>query len=290
MDLLKDVSRLREVDILVLAEMAIPIGDVVSELNQDADQLYFAAEEPLPESTGRQVHILTHLQEDRVRPLQDGAGFSAKQILPIVGPDFTIIAVHLQSKLFREEIDQTIAALRINESVRTIENEVGHHRTLLIGDFNMNPFEPGLVSAECFHAVMSRRIAQRRSRVVDSRNRPFFYNPMWNHFGDHPPSPPGSYYRSGSGQSEYFWHLVDQVLIRPDLLQYFADERLEVLTEIGHRSLVTENGIPNREVGSDHLPLLLELSIEQGGVHGRTEPVGEVEGERAEDSDTEPGS
>ena len=176
------------------------------------------------------------------------------------------------------QTDQALAAVGINAQIRTVEGTIGHRRTLVVGDFNMNPFEPGLVSFDCFHAVMSRTTAQRRSRKIGGQEHFFFYNPMWNHFGDHPPSPPGSYYRTGSGRTEYFWHSFDQVLLRPDLLDCFRDDGLEVVTRIGELSLVKENGIPDRTTGSDHLPLLLELSIERETEYGRTESVAEAEG------------
>lgn len=276
--LLRELSRLRDVDILVLAELAVPIEDVVNQLNESAEQGYFCAQERLPKSFRRPLHVLTRLHEDRVVALKDGAGITVKRVFPIVGPDFTIVAVHLRSKLFQPQEDQVFRAASVNSDVEGIEAQVGHRRTLLIGDFNMNPFEQGLVSSDCFHAVMSRRTAQRQSRTIDGRERFFFYNPVWSLLGDHPPNPPGSYYRAGSGRTEYFWHSFDQVLLRPDLLDYFPDNGIEVLTRIGERTLLTRNGIPDANTGSDHLPLLLELSIQRGSQHGHTKPVAETEG------------
>ena len=276
--LLRELSRLRDVDILVLAEVAIPIEDVVNRLNEDAEQGYFCAQERLPTSFRRPLHVVTRLNEDRVVALKDGAGVTVKRVFPIIGPDFTIVGVHLRSKLFQPQEDQELRAASITLDIEAIEDEVGHRRTLVIGDFNMDPFEPGLVGFDCFHAAMSRRTAQRQSRRIDGRERFFFYNPVWNLLGDHPPSPPGSYYRKGSGRTEYFWHSFDQALLRPDLLDYFQDNGIEVLTRIGEQSLLTSNGTPDRTTGSDHLPLLLELSIQRGCQHGHTESVAETEG------------
>ena len=277
-ELLRELSRLRDVDILVLAEVAIPIEDVVNRLNEDAEQGYFCAQERLPKSFRRPLHVVTRLNEDRVVALKDGAGVTVKRVFPIIGPDFTIVGVHLRSKLFQPQEDQEFRAASINSDIEAIEDEVGHRRTLVIGDFNMDPFEPGLVGFDCFHAAMSRRTAQRQSRRIDGRERFFFYNPVWNLLGDHPPSPPGSYYRKGSGRTEYFWHSFDQALLRPDLLDYFQDNGIEVLTRIGEQSLLTSNGTPDPTTGSDHLPLLLELSIQRGCQHGHTESVAETEG------------
>ena len=277
-DLLREVSRHRELDVIVLAEAADPMERLVSQLNRDAERVYFSAPDPLAKSVKRPLRILTRLPGDRVRAVQDSDGVAVRRVFPFMGPDFTIVAVHLGSKLFRDQDDQVSAAWYVNGDIERIECQLGHRRTLVIGDFNMSPFERGLVNFDCFHAVMSRDTARRGSRKSGGRERRFFYNPMWSHLGDRPPSPPGSYYRGGSGQTEYFWHLFDQVLLRPDLLDYFTDDGLEVLTWIGRHSLVNRHGFPDSEKGSDHLPLFIDLSIERGVLHGGIQPVAQVEG------------
>lgn len=277
-DLLRDVSRRRELDVIVLAEAAGPMERLVSRLNRDAERVYFSAPDPQAKFGKRPLRMLTRLPGNRVRAIHDSAGVMARRVFPIIGPDFTIVAVHLGSRLFRDQDDQVSEARAVNEDIERIEREVGHRRTLVIGDFNMNPFERGLMNFDCFHGVMSRHTARGRSRRSRGRERCFFYNPMWNHFGDRPPSPPGSYYRRGSGQTEYFWHFFDQVLLRPDLLDYFTDDDIEVLTRIGERSLVNRHGIPDSGKGSDHLSLFLELWIEKGVLHGSAQPVTQAEG------------
>lgn len=92
----------------------------------------------------------------------------------------------------------------------------------------MNPFEAGIVGAGGFHAVMDRAIALKRSRVFQKKERNFFYNPMWGCFGDATPGPPGTYYYRG-GMVSYFWNIFDQILIRPDLLEYYSDNQITVL-------------------------------------------------------------
>src|SRR5205823_4202312 len=87
--------------------------------------------------------------------------------------------VHLGSKLFRSEPSQGAALRTLAEKIREIEDERGHRRTVLVGDFNMNPFEPEFVLAEGLNAVMTREVAGQGTRVVDRREHPFFYNPMW---------------------------------------------------------------------------------------------------------------
>ena len=180
-DLLGDLGRLRNPDVIVLAETADPIRNVVSRLNKDARQVYSSAHDS-PASVRRPLHVLTRLPKGRIEALRDDAGVAVKRVRPIIGPDFTMVAVHLGSKLFRTQEDQAFAAASINRDIEGIEHRVGHRRTMVIGDFNMSPFELGLVSSDCFHAVMSRQTAQRQSRRVDNHTRCFFYNPTWNHF------------------------------------------------------------------------------------------------------------
>ena len=46
-DLLRVVCRRRHLDVLVLAEMAGPVGDVVDQLSRDAEYAYFSADDRL---------------------------------------------------------------------------------------------------------------------------------------------------------------------------------------------------------------------------------------------------
>ncbi len=125
----------------------------------------------------------------------------------------------------------------------------------------MNPFEPGLVASDGFHAVMDQKIARRRSRSVQGEDKPFFYNPMWGLMGDSSPGSSGTYYDSKGGYINYFWNTFDQVLLRPDLLNHFSQESLQVISEVGSKSLLAETGLLKSV--SDHLPVLVRLSIER---------------------------
>jgi hypothetical protein len=159
-----------------------------------------------------------------------------------------------------KENDQTLNAVRVADLIRKAEDQVGHMKTLVIGDFNMNPFEVGLVGSDCFHAVMDQNIAKKRSRTVQGQNRAYFYNPMWGFMGDSSPGPSGTYYYSNSEYVNYFWNTFDQVLLRPNLLDAFSKENLAVISKIGDRDLIVNQKILS--MSSDHLPIMISLSIE----------------------------
>ena len=101
-----------------------------------------------------------------------------------LGDDFLVVAVHLSSKLRKKTEDQIMSTLRLARYIREAEQNVGHQRTIILGDLNMNPFEVGVVGTEGLHGVMDRRTAAGISRVVHGEEYTFFYNPMWGKLGD----------------------------------------------------------------------------------------------------------
>lgn len=129
----------------------------------------------------------------------------------------------------------------------------------LVGDFNMNPFEAGL--AGDLSSVMSRRVASPVTRTIQGREYPFFYNPMWSHFGDARGDTAGSYFRNAAQHVNYYWNIFDQVMLRPELAECFDPSRLSIVKAVGRTSLVRPDGRPDRQNGSDHLPLVFEVEF-----------------------------
>lgn len=170
-------------------------------------------------------------------------------------------AVHLPSKLYRSAESQAMACAALQRNITDQEKHVGHQRTILLGDFNMNPFEAGMVGAGGLHGVKSRAVAARGSRKVDGLEYPFFYNPMWNHLGDGHQDAAGTYYYDRAEHVNHFWHTFDQVLIRPELIAGFNPKNLRILTEAGGLPLVRAGGRPNGTKFSDHLPILFALEF-----------------------------
>lgn len=249
-----DVANNLDVDFLVLAECAIPRFDLVTSLNENSNKLYRQAP-----GVSRKLTILTAYESQYLRPIKDEGGISIHSFVHPRFKPLLLVSVHLPSKMYSNEMEQGFLSVRLARIIETAEAKVGHSRTLLMGDFNMNPFEPGLVSAEALHAVMDKRIAAKKSRSVHNENRKFFYNPMWNFLGDMN-KVPGTYYYP-SGMISYFWNTFDQILLRPDLLDDFQNENLKIITNIGSIELTKESGIPDLKIGSDHLPIFVSLDL-----------------------------
>ncbi len=212
-------------------------------------------------SPSDRIVIYTRFPSKWVRPILDDDKLSIRHLVhPIYEQELLIVAAHLSSRLHRTEEDLSHLATRSRSQIEESEKKVGHKRTVIVGDLNMNPFDSGVVSSEGLHGVMDKRIAERRSRTVNGEVRHFFYNPMWSRFGDESFGPSGTYYYDSSSPTNRFWNIFDQVLIRPELLPNFRNEELRIITEVNSRSLMKANGRPDTSV-SDHFPLLFRLKF-----------------------------
>jgi len=253
-----NIYREFNVDVIVLAECEIPDYDLLTALNQNSAQVVYS-----PDNYSNYLKIFTRYPFESISIIRDTGGVSIRRLVPPVGTDIIFAAVHLQSKLHCNDQEQVLLSTRLRSYIKQAENELAHTRTILFGDFNMNPFEPGVVGADGIHAVMNRRVAQKIKRTVQGEEKMFFYNPMWNFWGDSSPGPPGTYYYSRSGQIPYYCNIFAQVLIRPSLLHLMDDSNVRILTRAGKTELMSRNSIPDKTNGSDHLPIVFSVNLEE---------------------------
>lgn len=248
-----------QVDILILSECNLNLIKLQLLLNETrhGKSVYLNPFNPSP-----RIQFLIKYPLSSLTIVHDSEYLSIRKISPPIGQEFLLAAVHLSSKLYYSSTDQLLSATRVIERIEEAEAQEGHDRTLIIGDFNMNPFEDGMVAAEAFHAVMDRRIAAKKHRMVQNLHKKMFYNPMWSRMGDTSLGPPGTYFLNKSGYVNLYWHTFDQILIRPDLLQFFNDENLKVITECDSQSLLKEFRLDSKSF-SDHLPIFFKLQIEE---------------------------
>jgi len=105
------------------------------------------------------VKIFTRLPSSRVKNLQDEGRITARRIEPFVGMPFTLIALHGPSKKNRTDSDQAAwMSHTLRPFIEKVEHSEGHSRTVLIGDFNANPFEESIIAARGIHGTSSRMI------------------------------------------------------------------------------------------------------------------------------------
>lgn len=255
-------------DVLVLAESSVDPSFVLDEIEK-ADGARFSVD-PQREN----VAIFTRFPGSKLGHEYEERHLSIRRI-PSTPTDILLVAVHLLSKTGGiSGPEQTALVPGYACEITRIEKKVGHKRTLLVGDLNMSPFDDGMVQATGFHAIPSHRIATERGkknhkgeRMVDGKYYPFFYNPMWNCFGDERNGPPGTFFRDKANIISHFWYMYDQVLLRPALVERFVHKDLKILTCCGTTSLVNGDGEPDQDNASDHLPILFRLDLNSPGAH-----------------------
>ncbi len=246
-----------DVDVFLFAESGFEPAQIVDALNQAKVGKF-----RYPASRSARIQLVTRLPRkaivDQFNDRADGR-LTIRRLVTKTGTEVLLAATHFQSQLNWTRDAQAQQATVLRETIAQVEDDVGHQRTLLVGDLNMDPFDLGLVGAQCLNAAMDRQTARVGERIVAGRAYRFFYNPMWGQFGDRTPGPAGTYYHGTSRPDAPSWHLFDQVLLRPGLMDQL--KRLEVVAHDGQETLLTDRGHPRYSQASDHLPLFFELTV-----------------------------
>lgn len=243
-------------DVIVLAESRLDQRTMLKALNSTHGLGFH-----FPTSKSKGLSIYTRFSRKFLTPTYESDRLSIMRLALPGRLEIILATVHMPSKLHWSDESQALECAELARNIATVEDKVGHRRTVLVGDFNMNPFEVGLVGAAGLHAVMSRRVASRAVRTVQGREYRFFYNPMWAHLSDVNSDTAGSYYYDRAEHVNYFWNTFDQVLLRPELAAHFDRRELKILTIAGERSLVGPDGRPDAVEWSDHLPVIFELTF-----------------------------
>lgn len=173
-----------------------------------------------------------------------------------------LVSVHLNSQRSWSESSLNLECVNLARDIIEIERLTNCEETIIIGDFNLNPFNDGLVAANGLNAVadLNSITKNQKGREVDGVFYKFFYNPMWNFFGNNI-LPLGTYYYRNSGHVSIEWHIFDQILIRPSLHEYLKYPYVEIIHSLKSGSLLTKSDRPNEIKYSDHLPILLNLTF-----------------------------
>lgn len=263
-----DIVKSEAIDILLLAEF--PYLDENEQEKDYKDQLL----EQLRSVSGfnfkynlsikKRVEVFYNSVTTYMEGIKDEARLSGSKVNSVGGSvKVSLVFFHLPSKVNYDSNEQSEKAEEYRKAIEDYEDvHQQDHLTVVCGDFNMNPFEHGMVKAKGFHSVMEESIANQTVRKIDGNEYKFFYNPMWGFFGDTGKGKvSGTHYFRDSRHILYFWNLYDQVLVRPEALKYFDKDALTILTEkSGCYNLLTVNGIIDKKY-SDHLPIKFKLNI-----------------------------
>ena len=181
--------------------------------------------------------------------------------------NYLLVVLHLTSAMFKNESSRAQKVNIISSTINKLEESCNdeaqkagenNYHTIVVGDFNLQPFSDGIIGVYGFNAVMDVNIAKKISRTVDDRQVNFYYNPMWHLMGKRE-GIPGTYYSySDQEDKSFYWYTYDQVLLRPALIDHFVWEEFMIVMRIGNRDLIRSGKI-YKERYSDHLPIKFEV-------------------------------
>lgn len=245
-------------DFIALIESQIDIEAAVKSLNAQGRRKFRTPDDP---STEPYFKILFNDKFSDVQIRLDNTRVVIYQLFPIEGLDIILVVVHLPSKLRSSPDRQALYVRKTIDSIRIIELELKHDRTIVIGDFNLNPYDDAMLGADAFNAGMeSAHLITHPSRIVHGNVFRHFYNPMWGTMGDRTQGPPGTYFYNNS--SEYinnYWNTFDQVLLRPSIADQLSTSSPRIITESNSYKFLDLNGRPDSASVSDHLPIAFSL-------------------------------
>lgn len=181
---------------------------------------------------------------------------------PLKHDVYYAVFCHLPSKLYMDEKEQCSFAEDFVQEVVDFENSKPVDSVFICGDFNMNPFEYGMVYSKGFHSIMDKNFVKvKETRKVNQKQCKMFYNPMWRLMGGGlNKQPQGTYYRFGYQSVEYLWHTFDQIILRPSIVNKFDDSELAIITKGISFSLLNAQGKLDKRF-SDHLPLKFKFNF-----------------------------
>lgn len=192
----------------------------------------------------------------------DGKRISVNRIhSSIDGNDYFITFCHLKDAYSTDRNQLPGYARHTVKELLEFEDTARSKRTIVCGDFNMDPYEQSMLECDGFNAMMTSNLAMKRRRNVEDDSYELFYNPMWGLYGDlHGQDVSGTYYHAPSEPIQAYWHIIDQVILRPDVIPVFDKQQLKIVTKGQHYNLLNSNNNISDHY-SDHLPIKFTLNI-----------------------------
>lgn len=255
---LSDIIEYYNIDIAIVVESNnLNRIDFLKELNKHSSK-YFDANTL---SLSDRIQFYTKFHPKYLKPIHEDESdrFSFRLLTLPKTKNIIIGGLHLPDPRNYSIYSRNTYSTILKGIIEEQELKLSTSETLLLGDFNMNPFDEGMNHTNCLNAVMNKTIAKRRGKKVLSQRYSFFYNPSWSLMGDLNNGTSGTYYYNKPGYDSYYWNTFDQVLLRPNLIENFDDSSFSIVTNTPGIDLTSRSGLINRVKYSDHYPIKFTL-------------------------------
>lgn len=174
-----------------------------------------------------------------------------------------VVSLHLPSQLWQslDSLKEFMRDLRNN-----LDNEIGtsaEAKILLIGDFNVNPYESPMTHYDGFLCTNSPKAKHTINHLGKSRTT--YYNPTWQLYSR--VNFPGTKQFNRPSTTSYDvleFHYLDQVVISQKLLESIEEESINVIENT--KNFTFFNQEKNVIELSDHLPLIYKFKIKKNEI------------------------
>ena len=171
------------------------------------------------------------------------------------GLSYNLVGIHLPAPPTSDANDRKSVIRNIVHDITEQEKASKNRKTIVIGDFNCNPFDEEVIQKDAFNAVLFKELINKKEVIrYNERDWRRFYNPIMNYISEETNTYGSLYYSSGS--APLYWNSFDQVLVRKELVD--SIDALEYLRYIKGKKLIKDVK-PNESI-SDHLPLLVSIT------------------------------
>lgn len=174
---------------------------------------------------------------------------------------YILSAVHLEDRRNNDKYMRMETIKNLVNDIECTERVFNCNNSIVIGDFNANPYDDELLDCHSFNSVLFKALIEKKELTNPrTKKKRRFYNPIL-HFISEETEMYGSFYYD-KGSTTPYWHCLDQVLVRKSLANSISDMRY--VKTINEKRLVG-NISPIKEI-SDHLPLIVCLREAENGI------------------------
>lgn len=178
--------------------------------------------------------------------------------------DFILNIVHLRDQYNYNKEDLNGYARQHMTCIKQVEIENNTKNSIVVGDFNLDPYDDGLLYADAFNAIMSKNTVLKSSkRKYGNEYFEFFYNPGWSLLGKEDVNGvAGTFRYRNTGKIKVpIWHVLDQVILRKSLIKNYVNDSLSIITSVNGHNFIKSDGRPNYIKYSDHLPIEFKMKF-----------------------------
>jgi len=251
------ISTSTNADVVVLAENSVPSEETLLALQTNVSRDFYFPK--VISKSGHRFHCFCRNPRLDLSETHESGRTSVRKLL-IERHKTLLVLVHgIDIRNYDAETRQEYAHL-LAEDLRFLQEEKKNSKLILLGDFNMNPFERGMNLASGLNAMMTKTCVESGFRTHLGKSYDFYYNPMWSLFGDNSDGPAGTIYDTSS-QGPYGWSMLDQVIIHHSIVSLF--DSVKILTEAGEISLMSRKRRPDANNASDHFPILVNFGEDE---------------------------